>query len=124
MSIRDVGMAALTARRNYSDHRLLRRRDGSTVWCRFRAQTLTPDEPLARTVLSYAKLDDGTDRPSLTARERDVVRLLSQGLTSKEIAQKLELSPRSIEDVRARLLKKFNAKNAAEMLTQFINVEV
>jgi len=79
---------------------------------------------LARTVLSYAKLDDGTDRPSLTARERDVVRLLSQGLTSKEIAQKLELSPRSIEDVRARLLKKFKAKNAAEMLTQFINVEV
>jgi len=124
VSIRDVGMKTLIDRGNYSDHRLLRRRDGSAVWCRFRAHTLTPDEPLARTVLSYAKLDSGVDRPSLTARERDVVRLLSQGLTSKKIAQELGLSPRSIEDVRARLLKKFNAKNAAEMLTQFINIEM
>lgn len=43
---------------------------------------------------------------------------LSRGRTSKEIAQVLELSPRTIEDVRARLLKKFEVKNVAVLLAR------
>jgi PAS domain S-box-containing protein len=122
-AIGDIGVAALTHRGNYSDQRILQRKDGSSIWCNFRAKTLTPDDPISRVVLSYARLGDLSDRPALTPRERDVVMRLSQGLTSKEIAYDLALSSRTVEDIRARLLKKFKAKNAAEMLSHFTNVE-
>lgn len=122
-SIRDIGLTSLGTDAGYVDQRLLIRKDGTPVWCRFRARTLTPDDPLARTVLSYARLERPSDL-ALTPRESDVVKALSQGNTSKQIAAELNLSPRTVEDVRARLLKKFNVKNAAEMLAKFRNVEL
>lgn len=122
-SVRDIGLTSLSSRAGYVDQRLLKRKDGTPVWCRFRAKTLTPDDPLARTVLSYARLERPSDL-ALTPRESDVVKALSQGNTSKQIATELGLSPRTVEDVRARLLKKFDVKNAAEMLAKFRNVEL
>ncbi|MGR3586772.1 MAG: LuxR C-terminal-related transcriptional regulator, partial [Pseudooceanicola nanhaiensis] len=55
---------------------------------------------------------------ALTPRERDVVSGLAHGRTSKEIARHLGLSPRTIEDVRARLLRKFEVRNVTELLTR------
>ncbi|MBO9407769.1 PAS and helix-turn-helix domain-containing protein [Shimia sp. R9_1] len=113
--VRDIGMAPLRADTAYSDERMLRRRDGGQIWCRFRAQTRTPDDPLAQLVMSIAVIHDGPPL-SLSARQRQVVSGLGRGLTSKEIARELGLSPRTVEDVRARLLKRFEVKNAAELL--------
>ena len=121
--IRDVGIGSLSRRGVYTDERLMRRRDGSRFWCRFRAHTLTPNEPLQRTILSYAQLSGAAARISLTARERQVVMHLSRGLTSKETARELGLSPRTIEDVRARLRRKFKARNTAELLAQLTGLE-
>ena len=122
--VRDVGLGALGAGEDYSDMRLLRHRDGSSVWCRFRAQTLTPSDPLLRTVLTYAKVAETSLHPVLSPRERDVVLGLREGKTSKRIAADLGLSRRTVEDVRARLLKKFQSRNALEMLRKFTNVEL
>jgi DNA-binding NarL/FixJ family response regulator len=47
-----------------------------------------------------------------------VVSGLAHGRTSKEIARHLGLSPRTIEDVRARLLRKFEVRNVTELLTR------
>ena len=47
---------------------------------------------------------------------------LGQGLTSKEIARELSLSPRTIDDYRARLLRKFDVRNIAELLSKIIGV--
>lgn len=115
--IRDIGLKPLSQSLPYTDERLMRRSDGSRIWCRFRARTLTPDQPLARTVLSFALIDDSMSGPKLTPRERDILLLLSRGLTSKEMARTLGLSPRTVEDVRARLLKKFKVKNVALLLS-------
>lgn len=117
--IRDIGLKPLSQSLPYTDERLMLRSDGSRIWCRFRARTLTPDMPLARTVLSFALIDDAREGPTLTPRERDVLLLLSKGQTSKEMARVLGLSPRSVEDVRARLLKKFKVKNVAVLLGRF-----
>ncbi|MCM2562560.1 helix-turn-helix transcriptional regulator [Lutimaribacter sp. EGI FJ00015] len=116
--VRDIGLEVLARDGAYCDERMLRRADGTRVWCRFRARSLTPAEPLARTVLSFAPIDRTAQGPALTPRERDVLQYLSRGLTSKEIAQSLGLSPRTIEDVRARLLRKFDVPNAARLLAR------
>ena len=115
--VRNIGLEALRKQGAYSDERLLRVADGSTKWCRFRARSLTPEDPLARMVLSFAPNAQNSG-PNLTPRERDVLTWLARGLTSKEIALTLGLSPRTIEDVRARLLRKFEVPNAARLLAK------
>jgi PAS domain S-box-containing protein len=120
--IRDIGLEPLRRSLPYSDERLMRHRDGHQFWCRFRARTLTPDNPLDRIVLSFALIDTDPDGPTLTPREREVLMWLARGYTSKEIAKVLDLSPRTIEDVRARLLRKFKVKNVAVLLSRLAGV--
>ena len=117
-AIRDVGLAPLRAGDGYTDERLIRHASGRSLLTRFRARTLTPDDPLARLVMTFAPLRADTPDRSLTPRERTVVAGLTRGQTSKEIARDLGLSPRTVEDVRARLLRRFKARNAAELLTR------
>lgn len=121
--IRDIGLEPLRKSLPYTDERLMRRSDGTRFWCRFRARTLTPETPLARTVLSFALIENTTTGPQLTPREREVLLLLSKGQTSKEMARVLGLSPRTVEDVRARLLKKFQVKNVAVLLARLSGFE-
>lgn len=52
----------------------------------------------------------------LTDRERQVVSLVSQGLPNGEIAQRLGISPRTVEVHKARILAKLDARNIAELM--------
>lgn len=52
----------------------------------------------------------------LSERETEVVRLLAQGLTMKEMAQQLSLSPRTLETYRARAMEKLNLKTRADLV--------
>jgi DNA-binding CsgD family transcriptional regulator len=52
----------------------------------------------------------------LTRREREVLRLVAQGLTNKEGALRLSIGPRTFESHRARIMRKFKAKNAADLV--------
>lgn len=122
-AIRDIGLKPLQEKGIYSDERIMNQRDGAPFWCRFRAHTLTRDNPLQRTVLSFAKISDTVPKGQLTPRERQIVLQLSKGQTSKEIARILDLSPRTIEDVRSRLLKKFGVRNAAELLAHMTGLD-
>jgi len=54
--------------------------------------------------------------PSLSEREAEVVRLLAQGMTMKEIALKLVLSPRTLETYRARAMDKLALRTRAELV--------
>jgi two-component system, NarL family, response regulator NreC len=53
----------------------------------------------------------------LTAREVEVLRLLALGHTSAEIATELQLSPRTVETHRARLMRKLGVTTRAELVT-------
>lgn len=116
--VREIGFSALRETGRYTDQRLLRRKDGSHIWCRFRARSLDRDQLLARLVMSFAQVFDQPGNVSLTAREKDVLAGLRRGLTSKAIARELALSHRTIEDVRARLLKRLSVSNTAELLAK------
>jgi DNA-binding NarL/FixJ family response regulator len=55
-------------------------------------------------------------RVALSERESEVVRLLAQGLTMKELAQQLTLSTRTLETYRARAMEKLNLKTRADLV--------
>jgi FixJ family two-component response regulator len=52
---------------------------------------------------------------TLTAREREVMKLAVEGYTSKEIAQRLAISYRTVEIHRAHLMQKSGASNMLEL---------
>ena len=55
-------------------------------------------------------------REPLTRRERDVLQLAATGSSNKEIAKKLGISYRTVEDHRSNSMHKLGLKNIAELL--------
>lgn len=52
----------------------------------------------------------------LSDRQREVMDLAVQGLSNKEIAQRLRISPRTVESYRAWVMEKTGAANIAELV--------
>ena len=53
---------------------------------------------------------------TLNERERDVIKHICMEFTAQEIAQKLEVSPRTVEAIKDRLMERFGAKNTAGLV--------
>lgn len=53
---------------------------------------------------------------TLTAREQEVMRMLAEGLTSKEVAAKLYISPKTVENHRTNLMKKLGLSSTVELI--------
>jgi DNA-binding NarL/FixJ family response regulator len=64
------------------------------------------------------KVDSGIPDPLtlLTDREREVLQMTVEGLTSFEIGEKLSLSPRTVESHRQSLMKKLDIKNQLDLV--------
>ncbi len=74
---------------------------------------------------AYRERDEARLRINrLTPREYEVLELLAKGCSNKQIAADLGLSLRAIEDRRARLMKRLEAKSIAEMLTVLQRAEL
>jgi len=56
-----------------------------------------------------------SDEVALTLREKEIVKMIAEGKSSKEIAALLFLSPRTVEHHRSKIMGKLNLKNAAEV---------
>ncbi|MFT3750296.1 MAG: response regulator transcription factor [Agriterribacter sp.] len=54
--------------------------------------------------------------PVITSREKEVLKLVAEGMTNNEIAQQLFISPTTVETHRKSLLNKFAAKNTASLI--------
>ena len=55
-------------------------------------------------------------REPLTRREREVLEQFAAGASNKEAGRTLGISPRTIEDHRANIMKKLGARNAADLI--------
>lgn len=53
---------------------------------------------------------------TLNDREREVVRYICMEFTAQEIAQKIDVSPRTVEAIKDRLMERFGAKNTAGLV--------
>ena len=60
---------------------------------------------------------------SLTAREREVLDLMTQGKQNKVIAQDLGVSPRTVEIHRARVMEKMNAQSVAQLVRMMLDLQ-
>jgi two-component system, NarL family, response regulator NreC len=65
-------------------------------------------------VLKQEGLSDTFDL--LTAREKEVLQLLAEGKTNKEVAVLLDVSPYTVESHRTKLMQKLNIHNTAEIV--------
>jgi FixJ family two-component response regulator len=65
---------------------------------------------------SPVPLRNFSGREPLTRREQQVLALLTTGASNKEAAQQLGISPRTVEDHRASVMKKLGARNTAELI--------
>lgn len=54
--------------------------------------------------------------PCITAREQEILSLISNGYSTKEIADHVYLSQHTVCSYRKTLLRKFNARNTAHLV--------
>jgi DNA-binding NarL/FixJ family response regulator len=74
---------------------------------------LRATEPRRRVVLA------GHRQPRLTSREWEVIDLLARGLSTREAADRLSLSPTAIRVHTASVVKKLGVRDRAEALATF-----
>uniref|UniRef100_A0A7V6A3S9 Response regulator transcription factor n=1 Tax=Desulfobacca acetoxidans TaxID=60893 RepID=A0A7V6A3S9_9BACT len=59
---------------------------------------------------------DGTPQDVLTQREREILRLLSDGKSSKEIGELLFISFRTVQNHRANIMRKLKVRRIADLI--------
>jgi DNA-binding NarL/FixJ family response regulator len=72
-------------------------------------------ENLMKSPLKAAKITDA-DYATLTPREQEVMRLLAEGLSSKAVAEKLFISPKTVENHRANIMNKLGLHSTMELV--------
>lgn len=78
-----------------------------------------------KNILAQQELEEENGKPDLNAlsrRELDIVKLIKEGLSSREISLRLDISLKTVEVHRYNILKKLNLKNTAA-LVNFINAQ-
>ena len=111
----------LNAKGVYSDNRIMKRANGELFWCHVTGSTLDRSNPHAEGIWSFEDLSAQRPvRAELTGREREVAARLLEGLTSKEIGRALDISHRTVEIYRARLMRKYGASTAADLVHKLV----
>jgi len=63
-------------------------------------------------------------RDRLTSREREIVQLLAEGKSSKEIASSLNLSVKTVETHRANIMRKLDMHNVSELVRYAVRNQI
>jgi len=73
-------------------------------------------EMLLRGYLDGSKKTESEVIPALTPREREVVQLLAEGKSSKEVASVLGTSPATVETQRAKIMQKLDLHSVTDLV--------
>jgi len=117
--------ARLDAQGRYADERVMKRlagpRAGELFWCHVSGRTLDAAEPHAAGIWAFEDLSgERALQPGLTPREREIAALLVEGLTSKLIGRRLDISPRTVDVYRARLMRKTGAATTPDLVKRLL----
>ena len=78
-------------------------------------------KPLPKSVKGNSK-GNSKEKPGgvllLTARQKEILRLVAQGHTNREIGEQLNISVRTVEVHRFNLMRRLRVRNVAQLLRQ------
>lgn len=101
----------------HCDERFMLRKGEKLIRVRVKGRCKDRQNPYTLVACTFEVISSAQTKDiRLTWRERAIVDGMSEGMTSKQIARKLELSPRTVETYRARLMAKTGARNASQLL--------
>ena len=63
-------------------------------------------------------------KQTITPRQKEILRLVAQGLTNRQIADELKISVRTIEVHRFNLMRRLRVKNVAQLLRQALALQL
>ncbi|MBB3256342.1 PAS domain S-box-containing protein [Paraburkholderia bannensis] len=111
----------MTAQGSYADDRIMKRANGELFWCHVTGRSPDREAPHAAGVWTFEDLS-ATRRVAveLTPREREIAAQLVTGKTSKQIGRILDISSRTVDVYRARLMRKYDTGNATELLQRLL----
>ncbi|NIG54904.1 response regulator transcription factor [Chitinophaga sp. Cy-1792] len=70
----------------------------------------------ARDIVSQVQEGELTDIPKITRREKEIMGLVSKGLTTTQIAEQLFISPHTVESHRKNLIEKFDVSTMTAVI--------
>ncbi|GEM_PF-649414 len=109
----------------YYDERIMTAGDGQRFWCQVHGRARHATDPFAQAIYCFQPLTRpvASNGVSLTDRQSQIITLVVQGKTSAEIALELDLSARTVESHRARLMRAIGIRNSAELVAWFTKSE-
>ena len=118
--------AQLDSDGRYEDERVMKRLDGPQAgelfWCKVSGRALDQRLPHAAGIWAFEDLSSRRVLAvELTPREREVAALLIHGLTSKLVGRRLDISPRTVDVYRARLMRKTGSATTTELVRRLLS---
>jgi len=81
--------------------------------------------PIVTNILAESVVKpEQTPVSELTPREKEVLELVAQGLSTKQVADKLGIGTRTVESHRVNMLKKMKVNNTAELVRKAIELKI
>lgn len=72
----------------------------------------------AAVAAALRRADLGAGRPRLSAREAEILQLISEGRSVKQTALALGIAPKTVENLQGRLFRKIEARNRAHAVAR------
>ena len=83
-----------------------------------------PKEKVTESESPEELLESNSEGQSLTARQKEILSLVTQGFTNREIGEKLDISVRTVEVHRFNLMRRLRVRNVAQLLRQAIALRI
>ena len=84
-------------------------------------RALDPTQPHAAGIWAFEDMSSKRAlKFELTPREREIAALLIEGLTSKGVGRRLDISPSTVDVYRARLMRKTGAATTPELVKRLL----
>ncbi len=102
----------------FEDERLMKLCDGTLRWFRVLGNALDRADPFRQASWIFEPLRSSGIADTLSVRQREVLSAMTRGLTAKECARELDISPRTVEKIRAQLMQRYDVHNAAALMSR------
>lgn len=124
VTIGELRYKELLQEQRCADERFMKNKNGEVFWCKTEGTTLTPDSPFDLAIWTFTRINVRQEKATnLSLREREVSSYIANGYTCKEVARHLDISHRTVEAHRAKIMKKLGCRNTAELVSKIIELD-